>query len=257
MTMLKEPLTNPESPPSKITGTPTEKLFRGTLLDNYQVDFFRCCDTGFIQTEKPYWLEEAYSSTIAEQDSGLLQRCLFHRIVLLLLIRDNFPDGARCLDYGGGYGVLTRLMRDRNYEFYHHDPMCENLFAKAFEMKELPKQKVAMITAFEVFEHIEDPKTLVAQLMESTDTIVFSTLLVPEPCPTTIDDWWYFLPETAQHVSFYTPKSIQSLAESVDATAYSNGSSLHAISRRPLRFSAAGNGKIAKARRMIERALRG
>jgi hypothetical protein len=34
------------------------------------------------------------------------------------------------VDIGGGYGLLTRLMRDRGFDFYWKDPHCENIFAK-------------------------------------------------------------------------------------------------------------------------------
>ncbi len=37
------------------------------------------------------------------------------------------------LDYAGGYGVFTRLMRDIGFDFYWHDPYTQNLFANGFE----------------------------------------------------------------------------------------------------------------------------
>jgi hypothetical protein len=244
-------------PESKITGQATEFLFRGQLLGKHSVDFFRCPGTGFIQTETPYWLDEAYSSAISDHDTGLLQRCLYYRTVLSLVIRDNFARTDKFLDFGGGYGVLTRLMRDRGHLYFHDDPMCENLFAKDYQWNANREGKAAMVTAFEVFEHLESPRELLSELLSSSDTVVFSTLLVPNDCPKRIEDWWYFLPETGQHVSFYTADALQHLAEQVGCEFYTNGSSLHAISRKPLRFGAAKNGFVTKIRRMADRALRG
>lgn len=241
------------APVSKITGRDSDLLFTGRLLDKHEVRFFRCRETGFIQTEKPFWLEEAYSDVIANRDTGLLRRCLHHRNVVSLIIRDNTFADRRFLDFGGGYGVFTRLMRDRGFDFWHHDPMCLNLFAKEYSCDDLKGQRFAAVTAFEVFEHIEEPKKLLHDLFRCTDTIIFSTLLVPDPCPTAIDQWWYFLPETGQHVSFYTHQTLRSLAGQFDCSLYTNGCDLHAFSKVPLRFGATGDRFWPKLRRALQR----
>src|SRR5689334_8705234 len=46
----------------------------GLILNKYNVKFFRCSYCGFIQTEAPYWLEEAYSTPIASSDIGYVSR---------------------------------------------------------------------------------------------------------------------------------------------------------------------------------------
>ena len=51
-----------------------EKIFRAKLLQKYEVDYFFCQNCGFLQTEKPYWLEESYQSAIASTDTGLVAR---------------------------------------------------------------------------------------------------------------------------------------------------------------------------------------
>lgn len=35
-----------------------------TVLNKYDIDYFKCSTCGFVQTEEPYWLEEAYSSAV-------------------------------------------------------------------------------------------------------------------------------------------------------------------------------------------------
>jgi hypothetical protein len=37
------------------------------------------------------------------------------------LIDYAFPDATTFVDFGGGYGLFARLMRDAGYEFYHLD----------------------------------------------------------------------------------------------------------------------------------------
>ena len=39
---------------------------------------------------------------------------------------------AACVDFGGGEGLLTRLMRDSGWRFRCHDPYHPVLFADAF-----------------------------------------------------------------------------------------------------------------------------
>ena len=95
---------------SKITGGDTTLLFTAKLLNQYDVKYYRCNQTGFIQTEDPYWLNEAYSSAITKLDVGLVYRNveLSDRVSKILVKYFN-PNGT-FLDYAGGYGLLTRLM---------------------------------------------------------------------------------------------------------------------------------------------------
>ena len=44
------------------------------ILFKYKIKYFLCSNCGFIQTEEPYWLEEAYRDAIKFSDVGLLKR---------------------------------------------------------------------------------------------------------------------------------------------------------------------------------------
>ena len=55
-----------------------------------------------------------------------------------------------------------------------------------------------------------------------------------------VDDWWYYAPESGQHIGFFTPASLSVLAERTGLQLSSNGRNLHvlapqAISRTLLR----------------------
>ena len=63
-----------QQPRSLITGGPTELLFSARVLNKFNVRYYRCIETGYIQTETPYWLDEAYSSAITSLDLGLASR---------------------------------------------------------------------------------------------------------------------------------------------------------------------------------------
>ena len=68
-----------------------------------------CEHCGFLQTEEPYWLDEAYSESINVSDTGYMQRNLMLSEKLTILLALFFDKNAKFLDYGGGYGIFTRL----------------------------------------------------------------------------------------------------------------------------------------------------
>ena len=70
------------------------------LLNQYDVDYFKCSDCGFVQTEDPYWLAEAYSEAIAGSDIGLVTRNMNLSACARLLIEQYFNSDGKFLDYG-------------------------------------------------------------------------------------------------------------------------------------------------------------
>ena len=58
----------------KICTKSLHELFEAQLLGKYQSKYYQCANCGFIQTEDPYWLEEAYASAITNLDLGYATR---------------------------------------------------------------------------------------------------------------------------------------------------------------------------------------
>jgi hypothetical protein len=220
---------------SKITGGNTTLLFTTKVLNKYDVKYYQCEDTGFIQTENPFWLEEAYSSAITKLDIGLISRNETLREVVIPILNNYFDANAKFLDYAGGYGLFTRQMRDRGYDFYHTDKFCQNIFAEYFDLKDtLPHTKFELATAFEVFEHLSDPAEELKSISEYTDNILFSTVLQPQTPLKSVEDWWYFIPETGQHIALYNEKSLAALGEKFGYHFYTDGISTHLFTKRKL-----------------------
>jgi hypothetical protein len=211
-----------------VCGGLSRSIFSALILKKYNADYFECRNCGFIQTEKPYWLTESYQSAITDLDIGLLYRNIqFSEDLESFLSKDVIDPGGRFIDYGGGYGTFVRLMRDKGFDFYRQDIYCQNLFAKHFDISDIETvKKFELLTAFEVFEHLDDPKAELEKMLALSDNIFFSTLLLPSNKPNP-DTWWYFAPETGQHISFYTKKSLEIIAQKYNLNFYSNGSSLH------------------------------
>lgn len=207
--------------------------FSARLLSKYDVSYYKCLNCGLLQTEKPYWLDEAYGSAIASLDVGLVQRNQKLSGTVSKFVSAYFDPLAKYLDFAGGYGLFVRLMRDKGYDFYRYDKYCENIFAEYFDEPTLSDELLhfELVTAFEVFEHVYDPVVELVQLFKLTDTVLFTTELIPSGI-NNIDDWWYFVPETGQHITFYTELSLQKIADKLSVNFYSNKKSLHMMTRR-------------------------
>jgi hypothetical protein len=194
----------------KICQHTSERAFKELVLGNYQVSYYHCPQCGFLQTEDPYWLDEAYKNPINAEDTGLLARNILFSEMTALLLYFLFNKDKKFLDYAGGFGVFTRLMRDIGFDFYWHDPFTTNLLARGFELNDTA-EKVELLTTFESFEHFRDPVAELQKMLTYSSNILFSTLLTPSPVPPS--DWWYYQFEHGQHISFYSKNSLLHLAK--------------------------------------------
>jgi hypothetical protein len=204
----------------KICQQKMEIAFKAVVLGKYQVCYYHCPHCGFLQTEEPYWLGEAYKDPINAEDTGLLSRNIFFSETASLLLFFLFDKNGTFLDYAGGYGVFTRLMRDIGFNFFWHDPMTQNLLARGFEYHD-PVEKCELLTSFESFEHFADPLTEMKKMLAISNNILFSTFLLPTSVPSS--DWWYYQFAHGQHISFYSKESLQYIANENGLHFYTHG----------------------------------
>src|SRR5689334_12420606 len=111
----------------KVCSEITDFFAQGVILGKHTVAYYRCKSCGFIQTEEPYWLEEAYSSPITSSDVGLVRRNSQVAAVAKVLISLFFDSNGRFVDYAGGYGLFVRQMRDSGFDFLWKDKYCRNI----------------------------------------------------------------------------------------------------------------------------------
>lgn len=213
----------------------SNKLFSKKILGKYDVNYYQCTNCNFIQTDEPFWLSEAYSSAITLSDIGLFSRNIYFTEISTAMLRIcGFDPTKKYLDYGAGYGVYVRMMRDNGFNFYWSDEYCENLYTKKFSADlSIPKKEYELVTAFEVFEHLVNPIKEIEKLLQYTDSILFSTLLT-NSANTSIDNWWYLAPEHGQHVALYNKKTLHYIADKYKLRLYTNNSSLHLLTKKKL-----------------------
>ena len=221
----------------KICSSKTKILFNTLVLNKHNVEYYQCTSCDFIQTETPYWLNEAYVDSISPLDTGYVRRNLYFSLTTYWLIKKYFNKDQFFLDYGGGYGMFVRLMRDRGLNFFRQDKYCENLFVKYFDVTDHQiNKKFELITTFEVFEHLVEPLSEIEYMLNLSDSILFSTELQPSTSLNTPEDWWYFVPETGQHIAFYSKKSLELIAKKFNCNIYSN-KSLHLLTKKEFKYN--------------------
>lgn len=216
----------------KICNEESKYIFNAKILNKYEVEYFKCSSCGFVQTQTPYWLEEAYSDAISISDTGVMARNNnFAKTTSILLSLISKKDGE-FLDYGGGYGIFTRLMRDNGFNFFWYDKYATNLVARGFEGS-TENKKYNAITSFENFEHFENPMEEIEKIFSLTDTVLFSTDLVPDATPNP-NEWWYYCLEHGQHISLFSKKSLEFIARKYDYNLITNNTNLHIFSKKKI-----------------------
>lgn len=214
----------------RLCNAPARRLFTGPLLD-HRIDYFECDACGYVQTETPYWLQQAYADAIDASDTGILRRNERNaRLVIRVLLMLQALHG-RVIDCAGGYGILVRMLRDRGVQALWHDRYCSNLLARGFEAAS--DAQADLVTAFEAIEHFVDPLAEMTGLCARAPNILVSTSLIPTPAPRP-QQWWYYAPEAGQHIGFYRLRTLRHLASRLGRHLYSDGKAYHLFTSEPV-----------------------
>jgi hypothetical protein len=196
--------------PCRLCGARADFRNRMRLLGRYDVRYYVCSECGSLETEEPYWLDDAYGATGIGDDVGAGQRTI--DLVLktsALLHHLKIPGHAECIDFGGGIGLFTRLMRDRGFNFASYDRYAQPFFSDRHSLSSMAGRSPAVVTAFEVLEHFPNPAQDLEQLFGGHPALVIATTELF----TGQDESWFYLGDgTGQHVFFYSPRAIAGIA---------------------------------------------
>jgi hypothetical protein len=220
----------------KICNKPSSKIFRRKILNKYEVDYFQCSSCGFIQTEEPYWLDEAYKHTFNIEDTGILSRNILCAKRTAAVLFSFFKKDGLFVDAGGGTGLFVRFMRDYGFDFYWEDPYASNIFARGFEYDKNKHLNVEAVTSFECFEHFADPMKEIERMLSISNSIIFSTVPFASGTPDP-EAWEYYLFQSGQHISLYSLASLEFIANKYHLNFYTNRKSFHLLTAKSINKS--------------------
>lgn len=211
-----------------ICESPTASFGRQVILGRHDGEYRRCGACGFVFVANPHWLPEAYASAITALDTGIVARNLWLADATCALLGRALKSVRTAVDFGGGSGMLVRLMRDRGHNFHWHDAYSPNLLAIGFEAD--LSQRYDLATAFELVEHLPAPMEGFKTLHRLAPALLISTELLPDPAPPPSPGaWWYYAPEAGQHIGFFTERALRVVAERLGLKLSTNGRNLHVL----------------------------
>jgi len=122
------------------------------------------------------------------------------------VVCQNFSpnNNLKILDFGGGNGGLSAILREKGFQIESWDPMSNDL-APATKQFDL-------VLSIEVLEHSPTPietMSLMLSYLKPTGTLLFTTLTFPENEPNLISHS-YFAPRNG-HITIYTKSALQHL----------------------------------------------
>jgi hypothetical protein len=218
-----------ESLSCRLCGGATTFRFTELVLNKYMVRYWQCVGCGSMQTDKPYWLDDAYAVVHSATDTGMVARTLHMTQVTSLLLRlANLQQPTPCLDWGGGNGLFCRFMRDQGYNFLNHDKYAEPFYCMGFTADGATTAGYDVVTSFEVFEHLAEPKNDLTAILELKPKLwIFSTQLYDKQDR----HWGYFGPSQGRHVFFYSERALRDFAD-VNGYSFMRGRHLHMFVKR-------------------------
>ena len=227
----------------KVCSKPWKLLFKKNILNKYEAEYRQCNNCEFLGISNVHWLDEAYSEAINSCDTGLIERCLYNSKITSILLFFFYPSHARILDFAGGHGVFTRLMRDIGFHCFWSDEFAKNIHSIGFQGN--LEDRNTLLTSFESFEHFDDPAKELAKLLNTKTDIFFSTSLYPK----NVEDfkkWPYLGLNHGQHISFYSLKTLDFIAQKYGYYLYTDKKSYHLLSRRKFLVNPITISKVVK-----------
>jgi SAM-dependent methyltransferase len=227
----------------RLCGSTTDRIFEAVLFGQ-PTGYHRCHQCRALQTDEPGWLAEAYSdSHLSQRDTGAVERCLQSQAIVLIISRLlGLRRDASILDFGGGSGLLCRLLRDIGFDCYVEDEYSEPHFAAAFASR-VELRQFDIITMVEVAEHLPNPGAAFARLLARRPDVL---LIQTETFRNQGKDWSYLALSDGQHVFFYARESMRYIAN-MAGFHYQPFGDIHLLTRRPIQ---------RWRRRLLSRALR-
>lgn len=182
--------------------------FEGGL--DFPLIYRKCHSCGHLFVRNCSWIDAAYAEGVDEFDQGAVSRSIFSLPLAFALA--NLSPTAGVLDYGGGVGLLSRMLRDLGINAYSYDRYVQGTLNPGFHLRDLRDvtDNINMVIAIEVLEHIVEIGEFVGAMLRLSPKIILTCTSVNDGQDIS---WPYLDKNHCQHVSVYSRKSLEILAE--------------------------------------------
>ncbi|MBA3462683.1 MAG: class I SAM-dependent methyltransferase [Deltaproteobacteria bacterium] len=216
--------------PCRLCRGRAQPLFKLTYLCRLDVQIYGCEECESLQTEQPYWLDISYARELMGYGTDTATRCMNLEawVTYVALVFGKRPSKTRVIDYGSGPGLLVRMLRDVGFEAFAYDPYTPGMLAGGYAGDVTAQHDI--LVAIETWEHFADPEKELDQMFApGHDLLVVRT----QPYRGEGPSWYYFFPETGQHIFFYSHKAREWIAKKYGYSVRSYGD-MSIFSKRPM-----------------------
>jgi hypothetical protein len=202
----------------------------GLVFTNFFDELDKDAWTRFVYNEDYKRIDPEFSRIRPERDARFVKE----------LLKPYWREGDGGFDYGGGAGVFAERMRQAGMNFLCVDP---------FGVDERPEGAgpERFLTSFEVFEHFVDLEASLEEAFGLCRTDEFLAIVGTKVVPAKLGkgqlSQWYYAGPRNGHITFYTTRSMELIAQRLGAEyravssgmhLFGRGFDLKAISRRAL-----------------------
>lgn len=176
------------------------------IKDYKQISYHQCSKCRYIfAPEFLSWTENDFKKKIYNDEYEIYDpEFRYKRPYHSMLDLYNEFKGKKHLDYGGGNGMLSQLLNDREFNSTSYDIFYHN---------DRPKEKFDIVTCIEVIEHSIEPLKIfddIKSLLKDNGKLIISTLIMDYI--KNINDHWYISPRNG-HIGFYFTKTLRTIAD--------------------------------------------
>jgi hypothetical protein len=183
--------------------------FEGGL--RFPLIYRRCAACQHLFVRRCGWIDAAYAPGVDIFDQGAVNRSLF--TLPLAFALSQKVDGL-ILDYGGGSGLLARMLRDFGINAYSFDRYSVGSLNPGFAISDphTIDSEVGMLIAVEVLEHLTDPSEFIALVNQLGPEIILTSTTIRQHESI---EWNYIDKNHCQHISIFTRRSLEIFASKI------------------------------------------
>ena len=200
------------------------------IRNGFEIEYVRCseCRTVFapevLSWEPGDFKRKIYNTDYAKFDPDFVEKR--PRIYADSLYKKRFVSfSGRHLDYGGGNGKLSQILRNEA-------GWDSQTFDRYYGDAKLPEGKFDLVTAIEVFEHAVNVHELwsdLSKLVAPGGILFVSTWTAPDNLES-MEHWWYMLPRNG-HFIFYSTEAFDLLEKQYGFERYSSVDAIHCFQK--------------------------